>query len=289
MIPPKKQQATRSRVQHVSHAKDEVVDDGKEKVIALHVPLAQVSVNKENPRKNFSHEAMEELIASIKEHGILQPLLVQEKHDGSYDLIAGERRFRAATMLNLLTVPVIVKQTKDSQEKLEIALIENIQRDDLNIIEEACAYQRFVEEFGLSPTEVGNRVGKARSTVANIMRLLNLPDKIQKACIDGRISMGKARALLAVKEPQEQDKMFESFLGEGMTVRDVEKAVQTQKRSKGGKGLVRKDANLLDAEDQLRKKLGTKVRITRRGERGKIEIDYFSVEEFKNIIDLLLS
>ncbi len=278
------QKQTRNRVHRSTSA------SGKEKKpIALHVAVKDIMINPEQPRKNFTREAMQELIASIKEHGILQPLLVSEKTDGTYELIAGERRLRAAQMINLVTVPAVLRQTKDDQEKLELALIENIQRADLNIIEEACAYERFVTEFGLSPEQIGARVGKARTTVTNIMRLLSLPDEVQKALIDGKLSMGKARALAGITDPKEQLKMFAAMIGEGVTVRDVEQAVQRSKRRTGGKGLVRRDPNVMDAEDKLRKRLGTKVRITKRGEKGKVEIEFYSAEEYRTVLSSLLS
>lgn len=255
----------------------------------LQVALTQIDTNPEQPRKVFTHQALEELIASIKEHGILQPLIVSEKPDGRYELIAGERRMRAAQMLQLLTVPAVVRATKDNREKLELALIENIQRADLNAIEEALAYERLASEFGLSHEEIAQQVGKSRSAVTNTMRLLQLPAHIQQALVDGKISMGKARALLSIDDAHEQDRVFTSMMGEGITVRDVERAAQQAAVHRPGKGNVRRDPNLLDQENELRKKFGTKVRITKRGERGKIEIEYYSDEEYQQLMHVLLA
>lgn len=254
----------------------------------LHVPVGLITPNPEQPRKVFTHEALEELINSIREHGILQPLVVSARADGTYELIAGERRFRSAQMLELPTVPVVVRDVVGDKEKLELALIENIQRSDLNAIEEASAYERLANEYGLSHEQVGQRVGKSRSAVTNTIRLLQLPELIQKALIDGKISMGKARALLSIEDREQQVRMFGDMMGEHMTVRDVESAV-AKKQAHGGKGLTRRDPNVLDQEDAIRKTLGTKVRITKRGDRGKIEIDFYSEEEYREIIRHLLN
>ncbi len=254
----------------------------------LHVPVGLITPNPEQPRKVFTHEALEELINSIREHGILQPLVVSARADGTYELIAGERRFRSAQMLELPTVPVVVRDVVGDKEKLELALIENIQRSDLNAIEEASAYERLANEYGLSHEQVGQRVGKSRSAVTNTIRLLQLPELIQKALIDGKISMGKARALLSIEDREQQVRMFGDMMGEHMTVRDVESAV-AKKQVHGGKGLTRRDPNVLDQEDAIRKTLGTKVRITKRGDRGKIEIDFYSEEEYREIIRHLLN
>lgn len=262
----------------------ETVPSGK----PLHVPVGLITPNPEQPRKMFTHEALEELINSIREHGILQPLVVSQRADGTYELIAGERRLRSSQMLGLPTVPVVVRDVMGDKEKLELALIENIQRADLNAIEEACAYERLANEYGLSHEQVGQRVGKSRSAVTNTIRLLQLPELIQKALIDGKISMGKARALLSIEDRDQQVRMFGDMVGEHMTVRDVETAV-AKRHVSAGKGLTRRDPNVLDQEDAIRKLLGTKVRITKRGEHGKIEIDFYSEEEYREIIRHLLN
>ncbi len=278
LIPPKTTQAKPKST----------VDSSVPKTGMFHVSPKDIDVNPEQPRKVFTKEAITDLTASIKEHGILQPLLVTEKDDGTYELIAGERRLRCSMDLGLTTVPVVLRTgNPDQQEKLELALIENIQRDDLNVIEEACAYERFVTEFGLTHDEIAQRVGKSRTAVSNTMRLLQLPDEIQKALIDSQISMGKARALLGMKDKDEQMRMFRSMMGGGVTVRDVEREVARKRIP--AKGNRRRDPNIVDMEGKLREKLGTKVRVTKTGNRGKIEIEYYSDEEFNELSNLLLS
>lgn len=245
----------------------------------LQVPTSLIHANPHQPRKEFSHSALEELIASIKTHGILQPLLVTEQSDGTYELISGERRWRSAMMLELPTVPVIVRHAED-HEKLELALIENIQRTDLNPIEEGYAYQRLATEFGYSQETIAERVGKSRSAISNTIRLLTLPDDIQKALIDGKITMGKARALLGVPDASTQHRLFVSMMGSEMNTREVERVVRSR-----GKGSTRRDPNLGVLEDTLRTALGTKVVITERGEKGTIAISYYSKEELRRVVD----
>ena len=247
-----------------------------------HVPLGEVSPNVEQPRKEFSHQELEDLVSSIKKHGILQPVVVTERTDGGYELIAGERRFRASEIAGLATIPAIVRSATD-QEKLELALIENIQRQALNPIEEAFAYDRLMQEFGLTQEEVAGQVGKSRSTVANMVRLLGLPEQIQKALVDGKLSVGKAKALLSLKSEEEQKQVFASMMGEGITVRDIEKAVAS-KGSVSRKGSVRRNPNILAQEELLQERLGTKVNITKKGDKGSINIHFYSDEEFKRIM-----
>lgn len=251
------------------------------------IPLTNIVPNPEQPRKHFGHSELEELIASIKEHGVLQPVVVTEKDDGSYELIAGERRFRASQMAGMLTVPAIVKEA-DDQTKLELALIENIQRQNLNPIEEAFSYKRLMDKFGLTQQEVSQKVGKSRPAVANTIRLLDLPEQIQEALISGQLSTGKARALLSVKDEQEQLKLFADMLGKTIaTVRDAERAVHAQ-HPKSRKGSVRRDPNILAQEQLLEERFGTKSRITQKGERGTIILDYYSKEELKELLGRLL-
>ena len=249
------------------------------------IPISEIVPNAHQPRKNFSHQELEDLVSSIKQHGILQPLLVNERADGGYELIAGERRLRAATIAGLATVPALVK-TATEQEKLELALIENIQRQDLNAIEEAFAYSRLIEEFGLTQDQVAEAVGKSRPVIANTIRLLGLPEAIQRAMIDGKLSVGKARALLSLKSDKEQIEMFKSMVGEGITVRDVERAVE-MKGAASRKGSVRRDPNLRAQEELLEDRLGAKVRISQKGDRGTILIEYHSREELKRLLQEL--
>jgi ParB family chromosome partitioning protein len=209
-------------------------------------------------------------------------LVVTEKTDGGYELIAGERRLRASQIAGLATVPAIVRSATQ-QEKLELALIENIQRQNLNPVEEAFAYQRLMAEFNLTQEQVAEQVGKSRPTVANMLRLLSLPEVIQKALIDGKISTGKAKALLSLKSEKEQMEVFASMLGDRMTVRDVEKSVALHGPG-SRKGSVRRDPNILASEQLLEERLGTKVHITQKGEKGTIAIEYYSKEELKRLI-----
>lgn len=247
------------------------------------IPISEIVPNSEQPRKEFSHHDLEDLVNSIKLHGILQPLTVTEKTDGGYELIAGERRLRAATIAGLPTVPTIVRSATQ-QEKLELALIENIQRQDLNPVEEAFAYRRLIDEFGLTQQQVSERVGKSRPAVANMVRLLDLPETVQKALIDGALSVGKARALLSLKDEKEQLQMFRSMVGESATVRDVERAV-AQKGEQSRKGSPRRDPNILAQEQLLEERLGAKVQISRKGDRGTITVYYSSHDELKRILE----
>jgi ParB family chromosome partitioning protein len=225
---------------------------------------------------------LEDLVASIKVHGVLQPITVTEKVDGGYELIAGERRLRASQIAGRPTIPAIVKQATQV-EKLELALIENIQRQDLNPIEEAFAYQRLMDEFHLTQEEVGERVGKSRPTVANLVRLLDLPQPIQKALMDGVISAGKAKALLSLKDEKEQFRVFADMVGHGMSVRAVEQTVSGHDPA-SRKGSVRRDPNLMAQEKLLEERLGTKVMIHKKGEKGTIVIDFSSLEELKRLV-----
>lgn len=251
-----------------------------------HIPISEIVPNSEQPRRNFSHEDLEDLVASIKKHGILQPITVTEKEDGGYELIAGERRLRASTIAGLATVPALVRSATE-QEKLELALIENIQRQDLNPIEEAFAFKRLIDVFGLTQNEVSERVGKSRPVITNTLRLLELPEEIKKALIDGKVSMTKARTLLSLKDEKDQLKMFRQMQEEGTTVRHLESAV-ARHGATSRKGSVRRDPNVLAQEQMLEERLGAKVRISLRGERGSIEISFHSKEELKRILEELL-
>lgn len=248
------------------------------------IGVGLIDANPHQPRQTFDYQALEELIASIRVHGILQPLIVTQSADGRYELIAGERRLRAAKALSLKTVPAIVR-TATRQSKLELALIENIQRKDLNPIEEGEAYRQLIEEFGLTQEETAKRVGKNRATVANTLRLLNLPVEIQKSLRDGRISAGHAKVILGAVEPSQQVALWKSILKNDLTVRGGEALSQRMT----GKRNVRKPANseLTALEDRLRDTLKTRVKIARQGERGTITIDFFSEEELSNIIETI--
>lgn len=244
------------------------------------VPIADIVVNPSQPRIAFRHQELEDLMNSIREHGIIQPLAVT-KRDGGYELIAGERRFRASNMLGLKTVPVIVHET-DDEGKLVLALIENIQRADLNPIEEAKGYERLVQEFDFTQEEVSKKVGKARSTVANTLRLLDLPIEIQDALSEGVIPAGSARAILSLKDKEAQLKFFKKLVTKQFSTRDVEEGVR---KSKGG--APKKDPAVSAMEEQIRTAFGAKVEIKKKGEKGTVMISFYSDEEYKELVTAL--
>lgn len=251
----------------------------------LHVPPSDIVPNPFQPRREFHPEELEELVASVKEFGILQPLVVTEKANGMFELIAGERRLRSAKEAGLKKVPVIVR-TATEQQKLELALIENIQRADLSPIEEAHSYAKLMEEFGLTQEKVAERVGKSRSVIANTLRLLNLPAEMQLALSDGRISMSMARVLCGMDEDKERKAMFERMLQGEYNVRQAEAVSRERKGAGKGRSSV-KDVNLLAVEEELRRVLGTKVAVQKKGPNGRITIEFYSDEEFKDLIGRL--
>ncbi|MBT3817641.1 MAG: ParB/RepB/Spo0J family partition protein [Candidatus Magasanikbacteria bacterium] len=250
-----------------------------------HIPLSEIVPNPHQPRKQFSHNELENLVLSIKKHGIMQPITVTELVDGGYELIAGERRFRATQIAELTTIPAIVRHATE-QEKLELALIENIQRQKLNPIEEAFAYKRLIDEFGLRQQDVSDQVGKSRPVIANTIRLLELPDLIKHALIDGKINTGQARALLSLKSEKEQMNLFSSMIGQKVSVRDVERQVAAHGQ-KSRKGSVRRDPNVMAQEQLIEDRLGSKVMITKKGEKGTIVISYHSKDELKRLLEEL--
>ncbi|MDD5252140.1 MAG: ParB/RepB/Spo0J family partition protein [Patescibacteria group bacterium] len=245
------------------------------------VPVSAIVVNPEQPRSHFRTPEMEDLAASIKEHGIIQPLVVSARPEGGYELVAGERRLRAAKLAGLNSVPVVVRPSVGSnQEKLVLALIENIQRADLNPIEEGSAYRKLVDDFGFTQEEVAKKVGKARPTVANAIRLLDLPEEIRQAVASGEISAGTARAILGLKDDAARLAYFRKIMGRKATTREAEQDV----RRAGGE---RRDAAVEAIEDELRHRLGTKVEIKKRGGKGSIVISFFSEEEYNHAVDVL--
>lgn len=249
----------------------------------LDVEVDSVLENPHQPRHHFSQSDLEDLINSIKEHGILQPLIVT-RHGLGYELIAGERRLRAARTLGLKTVPVIVRGATE-QQKLELAIIENTQRQDLNVVEEAFGYRALIEEFNLTQDQVASRVGKSRSNVTNILRLLELPEDILLAVKDGRISKSHARTLLAEPNQEKQHALFEQLLNGSLTVRSIEAKVS----GKGKKTSVPigKDPNIVAQEKRLREVLGTKVEITEQNGKGKISITFYSRPELFDLLERL--
>ncbi len=247
--------------------------------------IEEITPNPYQPRQSVRDKAFEELVQSIRERGILQPLLVRSKDEG-YQLIAGERRWRAAQLAGLQRVPVIIKESAEP-ESFELALIENIQRKDLNPIEEGGAYRRLQQEFRLSQDSIAKKIGKDRSTVANMIRLLKLPERIRNDLVDGVMGMGHARALLALPDSELQLQARDTIVKKGLSVRETEKLVQAlQKRKKKAKAALQADSHIRAIIDRLIRHFGTKVSINRRGKRGKIEIEFYSDDDLQRILDL---
>ena len=258
---------------------------------AVMMDIKKVEPNRDQPRKKFDEDALIELSESIKQFGILQPLLCQERDD-YYEIIAGERRWRAAKMAGVKEVPVIIKKLTN-QQIMEISLIENIQREDLNPIEEALAYKRLIEEFNLKQDEVAERVSKSRTAVTNSMRLLKLNEKVQQMVIDEMLTTGHARALLGIEDQELQYTLAQQIFDQKLSVRDTEKLVKSlqnnKKKAKAEKTVdPQMEAIYKDLEERLKKTMGTKVLINRKNDKaGKIEIEYYSHEELDRIIDLI--
>ncbi len=254
------------------------------------VKISKIEPNRQQPRRHFEEDALLELADSIKQFGVLQPLLVQKKGD-FFEIIAGERRWRAAKLAGIKEVPVIIKDyTK--QEIVEIALIENIQRENLNPIEEAMAYKRLLTEFNLKQDEVADRVSKSRTAVTNSMRLLKLDDKIQQMIVDEMISTGHARALLAIEDKEEQYNLATRIFDEKLSVREVEAIIRQMKNPKvpKTKKVFEKSFIYKDLEEKMISVIGTKVSVSQKGKgKGKIEIEYYSDTELERIFDLLMS
>ncbi|MFO7459612.1 MAG: ParB/RepB/Spo0J family partition protein [Desulfatiglandales bacterium] len=249
-------------------------------------PVEIIEPNPFQPRRKFGEEEMLELVASVREKGILTPLLVSKAETG-YRLIAGERRWRAAQKAGLERVPVVVRETSPV-ESLEIALIENIHRKDLNPIEEAMAYQRLMEDTAISQETLGKRLGKDRTTITNMLRLLKLPGIIQQDLVEDRITIGHARVLAGMKSAEEQLALREAILKKGLSVRQVEALAKKGQggRSTGKTGLPR-DAYIRSLAETLKRSLGTKVEIARRGKQGRITIFFFSDDELDRLLDRL--
>lgn len=255
----------------------------------VNIKISKVEPNREQPRKNFDEDALQELAESIKQFGVLQPILVQERDD-YYEIIAGERRWRAANIAGLKEVPVIIRNLTE-QEIVEIALIENIQREDLNPIEEAQAYKRLLTEFNLKQDEVAERVSKSRTAVTNSMRLLKLSDDVQQMVIDEMISTGHARALLAIEDPEQQYILAQKVFDEKLSVRDIEKLVKNLGKTKVQKKSKEKQLSAIyqEIEETLKGKLSTKVSIVaKENGAGKIEVEFFSHEELDRLMDIIM-
>ena len=253
--------------------------------------ISMIEPNREQPRKKFDEDALQELSESIKQYGILQPLLVSDKKD-YYEIVAGERRWRAAKMAGLKEVPVVVKEFS-TQEIVEISLIENIQREDLNPVEEAMAYKRLIDEFHLKQDEIAERVSKSRTAVTNSMRLLKLDSRVQQMMVDEMISAGHARAILAISDPEQQYNAAMKVFDEKLSVRETEKLVKsilTPTKKKPVVSTPTEDAIYESLEEKMKRITGTRVFIHRKkNNKGKIEIEYYSRDDLDRIIDLFES
>lgn len=256
----------------------------------LRIPVESIVPNPNQPRYYFDGDNLKDLAESIREHGVVQPIIVTRVAEGKYELIAGERRLRASKLIGNKDIPAIVRAA-GHREKLELAIIENVQRHDLNAIEEAKAYKRLHEEFRMTQEEIAKKLGKGRVAIANTMRLLDLPVEIQRGLIEGKISEGHARAILGLDNPEKQRALYELILKGGLTVRDVEEKVReitvpshTRKIS-----VYTVNPEIQDLENRLQQNLGTKIQIKKKGNTGRVMIDFFTEEEFEKIKNLLLA
>ena len=255
----------------------------------LTVAIERVVPNDRQPRSHFDAAALDELAQSIRENGVLQPILVRKLDEKEYQIIAGERRWRAAQRAGLHEVPVIVKEL-DDRAAFAIALIENIQRSDLNAIEEALAYERLLDEHEFTQEALAQRVGKDRSTITNSLRLLKLPERVRTFVVEGKLSMGHARALLGLEEPKQIEKAALELVQNGGSVRDAEKLVQKLKAGNDAQPQEKKrlSAEALALIDTLQSALGTRVRLVENEGKGKIEVDFHSLAELDRLVDRLL-
>jgi len=260
---------------------------GQEKIIEI--PVKDIRVNKHQPRHTFDQEKLNELAVSIQEHGVVQPIIVRNDEDGKYELVAGERRWRACQLIGVKRIPAIVKQLSE-KETSEIALIENIQREDLNPIEEAAAYRTLMAEYGLTQEELSKRVGKSRPFIANIVRLLSLSEPVKHMVLQGLISSGHARTLLTLPRVKEQEEVARKIALKGLSVRQTEQTVKDllAVKVRVKKKVTGEDPVIKELEERLRSKLSTKVRIKRGKRSGRIEIEYYGDDELQRLMETLL-
>ncbi len=251
------------------------------------LPLSRLKPNRLQPRSRFDEAGLEELAESIRAQGIVQPLVVAARSDGDYTIVAGERRWRAARLAGLVEVPVVVREIEDDRQLLETALVENLQRSDLDPMEEAEAYRVLQETFGLKQQEVAARVGKARTTVTNALRLLKLPREIQDLLREGRLTAGQARPLLAIADPDRQIRLARRAADEGMSARELE-ARAAGKRAPAGRKTAGPDPDTAAAAEELTRRLQARVEIRRRGRGGQVRISFASEEELMRIYDMLM-
>ncbi len=266
---------------------EETLETGTGKVYELSV--MDIESNPKQPRKNFDQEALRTLADSISEVGVLSPILVREKENGLYEIIAGERRWRASKLAGKKKIPAIVKNY-ETKEVMEIALIENLQREDLNPLEEAMGYQTLKEQFGFTQEDIAKKVSKSRSTVANIMRILNLPDFVLKEIKNGKVSVGHAKALSSLESDELKKLLLYEIVKNEISVREAEeyaKKLSQKKRPNLIKKTLKKDPNLIEVENQLTSKFGTKVQIKSGKIKSKIEIEYYSMDDLQRIVDKL--
>lgn len=256
---------------------------GDRKEYIKEIEVDKLIPNPTQPRKNFDLEKIEELSNSIKENGILQPIIARQIGE-TYEIIAGERRFKAALLAGIKKVPVIIRKMEDDKS-LEIALIENIQREDLNPLEEADAYKLLIEKYKYTQEELANKLGKNRATITNTLRLLRLPDQIKNDINIGKISSGHARAILSLDGEKEQLKIADKVVKESLSVRDVEKLVKDKKELKRSQKMDNKKIEILEIENKLKEYLGTKVKIKDGNNKGKIEIEYYSNGDLERIAE----
>jgi ParB family chromosome partitioning protein len=262
-----------------------------EPVTNTELAVSLIQDNRLQPRQNYDEAKLDELVSSIKDNGFLQPIVVRKIEEG-YEVIAGERRLKAARKLGLERVPVVVKAATD-KEALVLALVENIQREELNPIEKADSYRRLVDEFEYSQEDVAKSVGKDRATISNLLRLLKLPEEIRKAIVDGKITEGHARALLSVEDPNAQMVLFLETLHKGFSVREVEERAKSSQNPSGKVGkkikkTVTRDPEIVALEQELRQLFGTKVMIdNKRGNKGKLVIEYYSLNDFDRILEVV--
>ena len=262
--------------------------EAKETGQTIHmIPVTQIQPNRYQPRKTFVEEELRELVESIKRHGILQPVLVRRTGEDRYELIAGERRFRAATLAQLPAVPAVIRKSSDEESTI-LSLIENIQRSNLNPVEEAKAYRRLIDEFGVTQEAVAERVGRDRASVANICRMLSLSTEVQGMVASGQLTLGHAKVILGKKNAEDQLTLAKRIVRDQLSVRQVEQLVKQGSRKARSR---RTAGNPLhaDVEDRLRKHLGTKVVIRSRRQKGELVLTYYSQEDLTRIVDVILS
>ena len=280
LIPKKTFTESDQQISHSAFSDDPALSVLSDKDRIRRLDPSLIVANPHQPRHYFSEESLHDLMESIRQHGILQPIVVTKKGSG-YELIAGERRLRSAKALGLREVPAIVREA-DEQKKLEWALIENLQRENLNSVETAIAYRALIDQFNLTQEELSKRVGKARSSVANALRFLSLPEEIQRALADGRISEGHAKYLLGIENEAQQINLFKKILRQNWTVSETDRAI---KQLGGTKAAKIKANNDQEIEAELRTALGTKVEIRRHGRGGQIMVHFYSDEELKDFVD----